>query len=86
MTPFKLIAVDTVKGHVTVSYSDNVPQTMCDCPLTSVEERDTFLSEYGDRYEAAIVLKPIVTPGITSGIGTVVTPKIVTKTEKVVTL
>lgn len=76
MTTFKLINVDTEKGHVTVSYSDNVVQTMCDCPLDSVENRDKFLSEYGDRYEASIAQAPIVAQDITEGVGQVITPVI----------
>jgi len=76
MTTFKLIKVDTEKGHVTVSYSDKVEQTMCDCPLDSVENRDRFLSEYGDRYEAAIAQTPIVAADITSGVGQVIIPEV----------
>lgn len=74
MSAFKLIAVDPVMGHVTVSYSDGVEQTMCDCPLTSVEARDAFLSAYGDRYEAAIAEVKPVASDITQGIGEVITP------------
>lgn len=74
MTTFKLIAVDTEKGHVTVSYSDGVEQTMGDCPLDSIENRDRFLSEYGDRYELAIASTPVVATDITSGVGEVITP------------
>lgn len=78
MSSFKLIAVDTEKRHVTVSYSDNVEQTMCDCPLTSVEERDAFLSAYGDIYEAAIASEEnkAVASDITQGIGEVITPSV----------
>lgn len=76
MTSFKLIKVDQTKGHVTVSYSDNVVQTMCDCPLDSIENRDRFLSEYGDRYEAAIAQAPTVAADITEGVGEVITPVI----------
>lgn len=78
MTAFKLIAVDTIKGHVTVSYKDNVEQTMCDCPLDSVENRDKFLSEYGDRYEAAINIESLIAADIKTGIGTKITPDIKT--------
>lgn len=78
MTTFKLIAVDTEKGHVTVSYSDKVEQTMCDCPLDSIENRDKFLSDYGDRYEAAIAQTPIVAADITEGVGQVITPELPT--------
>lgn len=74
MTSFKLISVDTEKGHVTVSYSDNVEQTMCDCPLDSIENRDKFLSEYGDRYEAAIAAAPVIAPDITQGEGETINP------------
>jgi len=74
MASFKLIAVDTEKGHVTVSYSDNVEQTMCDCPLDSIENRDAFLSEYGDRYEAAIALTPVIAVDITDGVGQTINP------------
>lgn len=74
MASFKLINVDTEKGHVTVSYSDNIEQTMCDCPLDSIENRDKFLSEYGDRYEAAIASAPVVAPDITDGVGETINP------------
>jgi hypothetical protein len=74
MATFKLIAVDTEKGHVTVSYSDNVEQTMCDCPLDSIENRDSFLSEYGDRYEVAIAQAPVIAADITDGVGEEINP------------
>lgn len=73
MTSFKLINVNKEKGTVTVSYSDNIEQTMGDCPLDSVENRDKFLSEYGDRYELAIANKPVIADDITSGVGQVIT-------------
>jgi len=76
MTTFKLINVDAEKGHVTVSYSDGIEQTMCDCPLDSVENRDRFLSEYGDRYEASIAQVPTVATDITSGVGQVIIPEV----------
>lgn len=76
MTTFKLINVNAEKGHVTVSYSDGIEQTMCDCPLDSVENRDKFLIEYGDRYEAAIAQAPIIAKDITEGVGQVITPVI----------
>lgn len=76
MTTFKLINVNAEKGHVTVSYSDKVEQTMCDCPLDSVENRDKFLSDYGDRYEAAIAQTPIVAADITEGVGQVIIPEV----------
>lgn len=69
MASFKLVNVDRQKGHVTVAYSDGIEQTMCDCPLDSVENRDKFLAEYGDRYEAAIAQTPTVALDITQGIG-----------------
>lgn len=74
MASFKLINVDVEKAHVTVSYSDNIEQTMCDCPLDSVENRDNFLSEYGDRYEAAIAAAPVIAADITDGEGQIINP------------
>lgn len=76
MASFKLINVDVKRGHVTVSYSDGVIQTMGDCPLDSVENRDNFLSEYGDRYELAIAKKPVIATDIMSGVGKTITPTI----------
>ena len=72
----KLIKIDTEMRHVTVSYSDGVEQTMGDCPLDSIENRDKFLIEYGDRYEAAIAQAPIIAKDITEGVGQVITPVI----------
>ena len=74
MAKFNLIAVDVEKGHVTVSYSDGVEQTMGDCPLDSIENRDKFLSEYGDRYETAIAQAPVIASDITSGVGEEINP------------
>lgn len=74
MAKFNLIAVDVEKGHVTVSYSDNVEQTMGDCPLDSIESRNQFLSDYGDRYEAAIAQAPVIASDITDGVGEEINP------------
>ena len=76
MANFKLINVDTTNRHVTVSYSDNVAQTMGDCPLDSVENRDKFLAEYGDRYEQALAEAPKIAPDITQGVGQTITPEL----------
>lgn len=72
MAKFKLIDVDVEKGHVSVSYSDEIVQTMCDCPLDSVENRDAFLAEYGDRYEEAIAKTNVIAANITDGEGEII--------------
>ena len=80
MSQFKLINIELPNDdhglpHVTVSYSDGVEQTMCDCPVDTVENRDKFLSDYGDRYEASILAStPVVATNIMDGVGEVITP------------
>ena len=40
------------------------------CPLDSVDSRDQFLSDYGDRHEASLdVAQKVIAPDITSGVG-----------------
>lgn len=63
MSTFKITKIDKELGHVSVIYSvDGVEQTMCDCPLDSVESMKAFLEDYGNRYEAAKAIEAASAP------------------------